>query len=207
MTDAVAHFSSVTGHPVPEDTLHAISSRRAFHRDVIRRTSDALRSPVSRGFLRIATTIVSVYVLMFFASTFRDTPIERMAHLRSSDFSWTELGVSARGDDTAWGRLLINQYEEALAVAASSRKTFLGLFPTYQYSELRRARILLHNTIKLQSGRESVRKDAFITLAKLHFLLGDRSKSLDALQEVINLEKNGHTTEGDWIDSSNARAY
>lgn len=187
ITDASSHFEAVTGHPVWEEDRNERSGSR--RRNAFHGIAAVSRSPVGRSVLRPACTLVVVYIFLFLASTFRDTPIERMAHLRASDFSWTELGVSARGDDTEWGRLLIARYDEALYVAASSQKTFLGLFPTYRYDQLQRARDLLQGTIQLQSARESVPAAAFITLAKLHFLLGNSAESLDALREVVDLNQ------------------
>ncbi len=202
ITDAVSHFEAVTGHSVRgEDRGEQARSRRRS-RNAFRSIAAVSRAPVARSVLRPACTLVVMYIFLFFASTYRDTPIERMAHLRAGDFSWTELGVSARGDDTEWGRLLIARYDEALYVAASSQKTFLGLFPTYRYDQLQRARNLLQDTIQLQSERESVPAAAFITLAKLHFLLGDTTESLNALREVVTLSQARSAIPNNLMDES-----
>jgi len=189
ITNAATHFESVTGHSVRPDDSDERSNIRRRPPYGLRSVTAISRAPVGRSFLRATGMLVGVYALLFIASMSRDTPMERMAHLRTSDFTWTELGVSVRGDDTEWGRLLIARYEEALAVAASSQKTFLGLFPTYRNDRLQHARALLQGTMDLQSERESAPVGALITLAKFHFLLGDSTESLDALREAVILNQ------------------
>jgi hypothetical protein len=129
--------------------------------------------------------VAGVYLMLFIASTYRDAPLEQMAHLTTADLTWTRLGVTARGNDAAWERVMSDRYNEALAAAGLSRKSFLGLFPTYRTSQLRRSMLLLEESIAFQLAREPVPAHAYLTLAKLHFLLGDSLRSLDALREVI----------------------
>ncbi|MCH8247132.1 MAG: hypothetical protein IH951_12075 [Bacteroidetes bacterium] len=65
--------------------------------------------------------------------------------------------------------------------AVSSPKIFLGLYPTHQWDGLQRSRNLPQRTTQLQFERGFVPVAAFITLSKLHFLVGDSTESLDAL--------------------------
>jgi hypothetical protein len=133
----------------------------------------------------MTAVLVVVYLGLFIASQTRDDPVERIAHLTASDFDWTRLGVSSRGEDVVWTQIIISRYDEALTLAADARVSFLGLFPKYRTDRLQEARALLQETMAMQLTREPVPRPAYITLAKLHFLLGDSLESLDALRTAL----------------------
>lgn len=207
-TSAIDHFESVTGQRF-----------RAFGR--LKRGPRSAGAPrltqnvVSTGFVvgrklvRGFTLLAGVYLILFAASTFRESPLERMAHLTSDDYSWTELGISTRGNDIEWERSMVNRYNEALRLARSSSRSFFGLFPTYRMDKLSRARVLLLRTISSQEKQESVPPGAYLTLAKLHFLLGDRVRSIDALRVALRLKSDAAIGtslgdyESDFVDQLN----
>ncbi|MCZ6758406.1 MAG: hypothetical protein O7C39_08995 [Bacteroidetes bacterium] len=85
--------------------------------------------------------------------------------------------------------LLSSLARAATDTEVSSPKIFLGLFPTHRWDELQRARNLPQGTIQLQFEREFVPVGAFMTLSKLHFLVGDSAESLDAMRELVNLNQ------------------
>ena len=182
----VEHFEKVTGHQI-----RAIGRREWDRRGVSNQVlSGGVASTglvFARKLVRGFTLLAGVYMVLFAASTLRESPLERMAHLTTEDFTWTQLGVSTRGADPAWERIMLNRYEEALQLAQSSSLSFIGLFPIYRMDKLRRARTLLQRTIGNQAKRELVPSAAYLTLAKLHFLLGDRLRSIDALREALRL--------------------
>ncbi len=93
---------------------------------------------------------------------------------------------------------MANRYNEALQLARSSSRSFIGLFPSYRMDKLSRARTLLLRAIGSQETLESVPWAAYLTLAKLHFLLGDRIKSIDALLKALRL--NTDAAEGSTLD-------
>ncbi len=197
-TCATNHFEEVTGQ-----RFRAIGLRKPDHRCIsdsglsrnVITTGVVFGRKLSRGFSLLA----GVYLILFAASTLRESPLERMAHLTEDDYTWTELGVSTRGNDFEWERIMVNRYNEALQLARSSSRSFIGLFPSYRMDKLSRARMLLLRAIGSQEMLEPVPSAAYLTLAKLHFLLGDRMRSIDALRKALHLSSGA--AEGSSLDS------
>lgn len=185
-TNVFEHFQRVTGVQMRVDlvsgSLFKISQEHLNPGSLVH-AAQKLGSRIVRAF----ALTVGIYLLLFAISTLRQSPAERMAHLSSSDYAWTELGVTSRGS-AEWEKSMVLRYNEALNLARSSSESFMGLFPSYDMSMLRRARDVLKAAMTAQSEREVVPAAAYRTLAKIHFLLGERVQSLDALKRAIILE-------------------
>jgi len=182
-TNVFDHFGAVTG-------INLQSPHVAPTKDKVRNIRVSTRNIIQNGqlagakFARAMALAAAMYLVLFTASTVRQSPVERMAHLNSGDYSWTELGVTSRGS-IEWERAMVSRYNEALHLAKSSSQSFLGLFPTYDMTKMRSARDILIAAIASQSQREVVPAAAYRTLAKIHFLLGEQVESLDALRRAL----------------------
>ncbi len=183
-SDAVSHFEAVTGHSFAHESVTEATTRTTrFRRDrsLVPRAKSA---PVLRGIKRGSTLLIGLYLVLLSLGHLGASNTDRLARLQSNDLHWTELGVSTRGDDPAWENQLIARYTAATREAARAKRSVLGLFPSYDYEKVGRARILLEDTIRIQERLEKAPASAYLLLAKLNLLMHDIEAAKSALHSA-----------------------
>ena len=184
------HFESLTGHVVREPGVPEVRNLSGSLSGKNRRRIRTAPRPVRMAAGTVGAAVV-VYLVLFVASVTHYAPAEKLARLTEADFTWTRFGVTTRGEDAMWQQLMADRYNAALDLAASSRKSFLGLFPGYRADRLLTARNAVRETIAIQLQREPAPAHAYLVLAKLNFLLGDTLQSLEALKQVVERDRLG----------------
>ena len=130
--------------------------------------------------------LLGLYLVLFSFSYLGESRPGRLAHIRTDDLRWTELGISTRGNDPAWERELTLRYDAALNEAAKAKSSVLGLFTSYDYERVGRARTLLEGTIGIQERLENAPASAYLLLAKLSWLMHDSLATRMALSSALS---------------------
>lgn len=199
---AIDHFEAISGHVIRESKTEYITgtgyrlkfwekTRRGISgvpkRNGDREAKPGRRERVFSAASSLANTfmIVAIVIVVLYSANYSNqSPTERMAHIRSSDLSWVEVGLSDRGLLSDWELKAYEQYERAVGIIARSRKSVFGLFRTYRSKDLYLARRILENTHKDRRIARRQIPEALLLLGKLNFLLGDMDKAIPALRDA-----------------------
>ncbi len=163
------HFSRVTGHSAATIVRRFQIGNGFFNPESLKTVMD---HRVTQRVLQIGVTGLMMFVTLFSVSLVRDHGFTRLAQIGSSDYSWTQVGISNRGENPEWLHDLKERYQSAARMAQYSQTTVLGLFPAYDYRRLSLARTMLEKAINMQREIETVPASAHLLLAKIYFHLG-----------------------------------
>ena len=185
-SDVVSHFEAITGHTFSREFIPASSAEKSRVPTRPDPHPHPRRARIRRGILRGSAMLLVLYLVLFSFSYLGESRSGRLAHIRTDDLRWTELGISTRGNDPAWERELTLRYDAALNEAARAKSSVLGLFTSYDYERIGRARTLLEGTIGIQERLENAPASAYLLLAKLSWLMHDSLATRSALSSALS---------------------